>query len=293
MQPRYMPKPTTETWKQSEEMFRKMWDFPHCVAALDGKHCALQCPPKSGSRNFNWKHGFSIVLLAAVDATYKFLWVDVGRSGGSSDGGLFRSTALGQKVLDATINLPADDRIKGSNSPIAQPYVMVGDEAFPLAKHIMRPFSGRTKTKLSARKLVFNYRLSRARRLVESAFGILASRNRVFKSTSCMNPANYTKVILAAVVLHNYLCAHVVSRVRAKAERRKLDEIEDKDTPDATKPTVLRSWTKVGYHANQHAVQIRNEFCRYFYREGQIKWQWKIPALRNKKIPQLLFDAES
>ena len=45
-----------------------MWNFPHCVAALDGKHCALRCPPKTGSLHFNWKHSFSIVLLAAVDA---------------------------------------------------------------------------------------------------------------------------------------------------------------------------------------------------------------------------------
>ena len=183
MQPQYMPMPTTEIWKESANRFRKMWNFPHCVAALDGKHCSLRCPPKTGSLHFNWKHSFSIVLLAAVDATYRFLWVDIGRSGGCSDSGLFRSTALGRKVMDTKqkeppANLPANRRIKGSHNPNAMPYVFVGDEAFPLVNHVMRPYSGR-KGNLSAKKIVFNYRLSRARRLVESAFGILASRNRV------------------------------------------------------------------------------------------------------------------
>ena len=48
------------------------------------------------------------------------------------------------------------------------PYVIVGDEAFPLQNHLMRPYPGRG---CPEDQQVFNYRLSRARRIVENAFG--------------------------------------------------------------------------------------------------------------------------
>ena len=292
LQPIYMQRPTEDIWRKNAEMFERMWNFPHCVAAIDGKHCFLQCPPRSGSKHFNWKHCFSIVLLAAVDATYKFIWVDMGRSGGSSDGGLFRCTAFGNKVLTNELGLPPDEKITKSYSATPMPYVMVGDEAFPLVRNIMRPYPGRKKNKLGPKKTIFNYRLSRARRLVESAFGILASRNRVFKSTSCMLPENYTKVILAATVMHNYLCGHLVTKMHARAEKQKLDEVKDDASKSAKAPCVLKDWRKVGYRAHPNAIAVRDEFTRHFYQEGQVRWQWKLPLLQNKKLPDLLYDAE-
>lgn len=80
---------TAEGWKEKERGFATKWNFHHCVAAIDGKHVAIKKPPKSGSRYYNYKGFCSVVLMAAVDANYSFIWFSVGHPGRSSDAGIF------------------------------------------------------------------------------------------------------------------------------------------------------------------------------------------------------------
>ena len=58
-------------------------------------------------------------------------------------------------------------------------YTFLADEAFPLKRWLMRPIPG-ASAKTHSQK-VYNYRLSRARRTIENAFGILVARWRVLK----------------------------------------------------------------------------------------------------------------
>nr|CAI5856995.1 unnamed protein product [Callosobruchus analis] len=174
----YVKTPSTEEeWLSIAEEFKDKWNFPNCVGAIDGKHCIIQAPIKSASNFFNYKSTFNIVPMAVLDANYNFIFADVGCQGRISDGGVFRNTIFNQKLQNNELNLPGDQNLPGRQQTM--PFVFVADDAFPLQRHIMNPYAG-THAK-GAPKRIYNYRLSRARRIVENAFGILSAVFRVLR----------------------------------------------------------------------------------------------------------------
>nr|XP_012217232.1 PREDICTED: uncharacterized protein LOC105669063 [Linepithema humile] len=168
---------------------------------MDGKHVTLQAPPNSGSTYFNYKGNHSINLLAISDAKYRFIVVDIGGEGRQSDGGVFRNSLIRNYIASGSLKLPNLKPIEVDG--LVLPYVLLADEAFPLTNFIMRPYPRNDRLDLS--KKVFNYRLSRARRVVESPFGILAERWRIYRKPIISSIANAKKIVQATVVLHNFI----------------------------------------------------------------------------------------
>jgi hypothetical protein len=72
---------TPEEWKVVSDRFAQRWNFHNTIGAIDGKHIAIRCPANGGSLYFNYKRFHSIILMALVDADYKFLFVDIGANG--------------------------------------------------------------------------------------------------------------------------------------------------------------------------------------------------------------------
>uniref|UniRef100_A0A9J8D5P7 DDE Tnp4 domain-containing protein n=1 Tax=Cyprinus carpio carpio TaxID=630221 RepID=A0A9J8D5P7_CYPCA len=189
-----------EQWRKIAEQFDMKWQFPHCLGAIDGKHIFIQPPANSGSTFYNYKFRFSVLLMAVVDANYRFIYTNVGDQGRVSDTGLFAQSDLQAALDDRKLNLPPAEALLNTN--IIMPYCFVGDEVYPLRNDLLKPYPHR---RLQPEQRIFNYRLSRARCVVENAFGILANRLRVFHTTICLNPDKAVTVTLAALCLHNFL----------------------------------------------------------------------------------------
>ncbi|XP_064461476.1 uncharacterized protein LOC135371291 [Ornithodoros turicata] len=123
----------------------------------------------------------------------------MGHLGGESDAGIFSRSRLLQVLQNNEFGIPGPRNV-GSAGPI--PHCIVGDEAFPLSTFLMRPYSGRAAC--GYQQKAFNYRLSRARRLIENSFGILANRWRILRRPFKAKPENVESIIKPCVVLHNF-----------------------------------------------------------------------------------------
>lgn len=126
-------------------------------------------------------------MLALVDADYKFIFVEAGANGRAGDAAVFRDSALAKGLESQTLNVPSPSPLPGSSIDV--PSVSVGDDAFLLKDHLIKPHPSRMASngfcdeqlQMKNGQQLFNYRLSRARRVSESSFGLLTAQLGVFK----------------------------------------------------------------------------------------------------------------
>ena len=88
---------------------------------------------------------------------------------------------------NSTLNFPAPEPLPARENPV--PYVVVADDAFAMKPYLMKPYPFRGQDVPNG---VFNYRLSRARRIVENVFGIIANRFRILTKPIELGPEKAT-----------------------------------------------------------------------------------------------------
>nr|CAI5854425.1 unnamed protein product [Callosobruchus analis] len=197
-----------------------------------------------------------MVFMAIVDAKYRFLLADFGTNGRISDGGVLQNTKFFEKLQNKTLKLPTTD------------------DAFSLRVDMLKPF--RQTDSNSRERKIFNYRLSRARRIVENAFGILASRFRIYHTAINVQPENIEKIVMATCVLHNFLIEHTPSSYAPRdcfnQENTENGTIitSGYDTTDSNMENLKRR-----HQGNimSDAKNVRIEFSNYFVNEGKVPWQ--------------------
>lgn len=223
----------------------------------------MRCPFNTGSLNFNYKHTFSIVLMALADANYKFIFIDVGCKGRISDGGVFNRSALSQALQNNTLNIPPPRPLPKTN--IETPFVVLADDAFALKPYIMKPFNFRGQDRAEH---IFNYRLSRARRMVESTFGVMASRFRLLRTNIELSEKNVKFCILAICALHNWI---LTMNPNDSITREILREAEWLNGPEDIE------LYEEDNELNNEAKTIRERFKKYFTSSvGEVSWQYDM-----------------
>lgn len=273
----YLKSPCTEEeWFAISNTFEQRWNFPHCVGAIDGKHINIQAPAGSGSLFFNYKKTFSIVLLATCDTNYRFTLVDIGAYGSQSDGGILKNSIFGQNLENNRMNLPKPSILQGLNDNIKLPYFFIGDEAFPLKEYMMRAYPGKN---LSRERRIFNYRLSRARQLIENSFGIMTARWRILRTTINAKVENVDNIVKAIVVLHNYCQTEFYhSKHNLYCPTGFVDTDSQQNGTWRENLTPLPSVGRVGSNlAKKSVYKIRDTLANYFMSEGgRVSWQDRV-----------------
>lgn len=155
------------------------------------------------------------------------------------------------------------------------PFFYLGDEAFQLTEHMMRPFPRRNLNDINKR--IFNYRHSRARRVIENTFGILASKWRIFQKPINAQVDTVVSIVQACVCLHNFI-KNMEEKV--SPEERSYHTINLTDCNDSNGewrnyiPTNNMYGLRSGRNAHSlRANKIREDFMKYFLNEGAVDWQ--------------------
>lgn len=164
-----------------------------------------------------------------------------------------------------------DSRLPGSNI-IFQNY-FVADAAFPLKKNLMRPYPGKL---LSSDRNIFNYRLSRARRVIENAFGILVARWRILKQTIFLMPDNVDKIVLSCIALHNFIKLNDKSNtyvtrnfVDSESENNIIEYGEWRNEVDPLQSIQTNSYNR----SSRAAFKLRDVLKEYLNNEGAVPFQ--------------------
>lgn len=200
--------------------------------------------------------------MAICDSNYKFTLVDIGAEGRQSDGGVWSRSAIGRAFLKGNIDIPPPKQVLGES---ILPYILVADEAFQLTYYMMRPYPGKN---LSKERRIFNYRLSRARRMIECTFGILSSQWRIYKKPINTSVETATNIVKATIVLHNFCRQNNNNNYCAFNTLNTENEIEFE------RAEALKKINNIGTNTNTfEASEIRNNFTNYFNNIGAISWQ--------------------
>ena len=132
---------------------------------------------------------------------------------------------------------------------------------------------------LCTEERVFNYHLSRARCVVENAFGILADRFRIFLTPIAVVPETVVKVVLACCVLHNFLRTESPHRYTptGTCDIESIENGQIRPGEWRNEKNIFEPLEQQGRNrCSNAAIEVRENYREYFNTVGRVPWIDKV-----------------
>ncbi|XP_062418244.1 uncharacterized protein LOC134129044 [Pungitius pungitius] len=161
--------------------------FHNVVGAIDGTHIRIKPPVLHRLDYLNYKGFYSINMQAICDAEGRFLDIFVGYPGSVHDTRVMKNSSF---------------YTSGRYPPPG--YIILGDGGYPCLQTpicLLTPYKEPVRGRVQQR---FNYRQSKARSIIERAFGVMKTRWRstLFRALE-VKPTFAPQVIASCAFLHN------------------------------------------------------------------------------------------
>ena len=193
------PTSFVEQDKIAQGFKKKSWvGFDNCVGCIDGMLVWIDKPTKKsllqtkvGPKIFfcGRKKKFGLNLQAICDNKRRFIDVNVGHTGATSDYLAYSTSDICKKI-------------EGGNDFIKPGYLLYGDSAYMNMKHMTVPF----KNVKDGPRDAFNFYHSQVRINVECSFGMLVNKFPVLRKpfSPNINISKVTAVVRCLCILHNF-----------------------------------------------------------------------------------------
>ncbi|XP_030936489.1 protein ALP1-like [Quercus lobata] len=184
--------------------------WPHfmgCIGAIDGVHVPVLLPEKKQHPYRGRKGVTTVNCMCACDFDMKFTFACVGWEGSAHDTKIF-------------LNCLNNER---NNFPKAPPgkYYLV-DSGYPMKPGFLAPYKGeryhipdfQRGSQLHRSEERFNYLHSSLRSVIERTFGVWKNRWKILRCMPGFSIRTQNKIIVATMVLHNFIRIHDDNDVR-------------------------------------------------------------------------------
>lgn len=114
--------------------------------------------------------------------------------------------------------------------------------------------------------------------MVESVFGILAAKWRIYRRPIIASVSTAVKIVQATVCLHNFVIQNENKLPLSK--RRYTHVINERATVISGALQEINNAGRINIHARL-ASRIRDDFALYFENIGAVPWQWEKVLLND------------
>lgn len=171
--------------------------------------------------------------------------------------------------LENNNNIPTACQLPHDDSGNEFPYYFVADNAFPLRRNLMRPYP---EKKITNKKRIFNYRLSRGRKTIECTFGMMTQKFQILLTPiRCRKYDTIISIIKCVCVLHNFIrkkdgIPYTISNIEENQTKdpRTISTVDENLNIDITcSPQILRDYLANYFLKPRVALPWQWNYCIY------------------------------